>query len=128
MTELSVLDDLLLCSYTKCNVKIEKTGLEVEPTNKISKKKCWTDKKVFANYDDLKNYLDKTNKFQCDQCGEGFWEERALADHKEDVHREFKCEELGCDFKAKKEADLRHHMNHHYLESGQLWRIKRYIL
>ena len=68
MTELSVLDDLLLCSYTKCAVKIQKTGLEVEPTNKISRKKCWTENKVFTNYDDLITELGKTKKFECDQC------------------------------------------------------------
>ena len=85
---------------------------------------------------------------ECVQCGETFENKqssgtmeslRVLFDeefglkedhaaHKDVYHREFKCHEQGCSFKAKTEAGLRNHINQHYLESGQLWLIKRFIM
>ena len=67
-------------------------------------------------------------KYQCDLCDEEFGLKEALAAHKDVHHREFKCDEQGCSFKAKTETELRSHVNQHYLESGQLWLIKRYIM
>ena len=67
-------------------------------------------------------------RFQCDHCEENFGSEENLAAHKDVNHRELKCEKQGCNYKAENEADLLKHMNQHYLESGQLWLIKRYVM
>ena len=40
---------------------------------------------------------------------EEFGEKEALAAHKDVYHREFKCEEQGCSFKAKTEANMKSH-------------------
>ena len=106
--------------------KVKKHMLTVHEVDEVECPQCG---ETFQNQTKLKRHeiFMHAHKFQCEQCGEGFWEKKALADH-EDVHREFKCEEQECDFKAKTVADLLHHMNQHYLASGQLWSIKRYIL
>ena len=85
---------------------------------------------TFKNKTKLRNHeiLTCLVKFKCDFCDEEFGLQEDLAAHKDVHHREFKCDEQECDFKAKTEAELLNHMNQHYLESGQLWLIKRYIV
>ena len=90
---------------------------------------CKQCSKKFSGKEHLKRHmLMHMRRFQCDHCDENFGSRENLAAHKAEHHREFKCDEQGCDFKAQTEADLLKHMNQHYLESGQLWLIKRYIM
>ena len=98
--------------------------------HEIGHVECAQCSETFKNKTKLRNHeiLVHLIKFKCDLCDEEFGLEGDLAAHKDVHHREFKCDQQGCGFKAKTEADLRNHMNQHYLESGQLWRIKRHIL
>ena len=98
--------------------------------HEIEHVECAQCSETFKNKTKLRNHeiLVHLIKFKCDLCDEEFGLEGDLAAHKDVHHREFKCDEQGCGFKAKTEADLRNHTNQHYLESGQLWLIKRYIM
>ena len=60
MVELSVVDDLLLCSYTKAKVKVNKTGLQVQSTEKISKKR----NSAHTVFGGLMSFVKKISKFR----------------------------------------------------------------
>ena len=115
-----------------CDRKLKRFAMKdhMKRRHKIEYVECAQCGETFNNETKLETHKSLVHvvKLQCDLCDEEFELNEALAAHKDLDHREFKCDEQGCGFKAKTEADLRNHTNQHYLESGQLWLIKRYIM
>ena len=115
-----------------CDRKLKRCDMKdhMKRKHKIEYVECAQCGETFNNKTKLETHKSLVHvvKLQCDLCDEEFELNEALAAHKDLDHREFKCDEQGCGFKTKTEADLRNHTNQHYLESGQLWLIKRYIM
>merc|ERR1712130_246131 len=115
-----------------CNRKLRKKNMKyhMRLKHEVEHVECAQCSETFKNKATLRRHeiLIHLDKFQCDLCDQEFGVKEALAAHKDVQHREFKCEEHGCDFKAKTEADFGNHMNEHFLKSGRLWLIKRYIM
>ena len=115
MQELALMEDILLCTYTKCDLALKKTNegttLKVKATKNISKERNGA-KTVFRDVEKLKKYLTKSDlrpELKCDQCDYSTYDRQRLSYH---LRTHSKIKPYSCFFCSKRFGQIGHRNLH----------------